>query len=989
MKLSRRRRIAQPRYPRLLGIGLTAMAIATWTSIASAQTINGNSIALQSIGSASGTAWTLNSDGYLGTYIQVPSSAGGQVTFTINASGAQSNSIWPDMTLSVAGQNTSFSVNSTNPNTYSATLNLAGDTSPSANGTYFVRLQLDNQTGSATPDLTVNSLNVSGAAAVVNQNNPTLALESAQTFIDKYRQGQMNVTLLGAGNSPLPSGTPVQVKLVNSPFSLGSGVYDNDEINNFYNRYPWLTATASSTGNAALAYKYQQFVQNNFTTIEPETTGDWSSDEPTQGNVSMSFPDQIANYAEAHNLTLRMHALADKGQQPAFINNDFAADNVSAINSAVTTRIGYYVSANNTQPGSADGAPRTLAYQQLEILNESLHATGSEPNYIATLGYSGVANIFSQVANAVAAAGANTKLYTNDYNVLQYSTDPATNASDPYANWYLDEIQSINNAAGSKVVSGIGSELYATNQPVTPVTMQEAMQNLAVTGLPYTLNEFGIATGTSAATAAADLQNAFTMVYGNPNATNFDFWDFWSTLQANDGFLSGYEAGALMDANGNPTPLYTNTLLPMLEADGYVLPGSITPMNLTVGANGLVSFNGSYGTYDVTVDGKNYLLTYSPAGTSMTLMNVPEPTLTWNNTGGSGDGITWDSTSQNWNNGNGLITYGDNANVIFNDSNNSHYAVTLNTIVQPGSVVINNSSGNYTIAGSGGIAGTGSLTKSGSGSATLSTVNTYTGGTIITAGTLIIATNGALPANQPVTITGGTLQLAPNTGGETISSLMINGGGTFDLTNNHIVINYGNPADQATVDSTILEYITSGAIFSSQASGSYGIGWADGNDASESGIVAPDTVLIAYALYGDANLDGVVNGIDFTILVSSLGKSVSSWDKGDFNNDSVVNGIDFTELVANLGKSASGAAVALPAADYAAIDAFAAANGLMADVPEPTSASLLILIASLFAFRRRCESLRLCIECGYDVRTTPDRCPECGTIPPKKGMFSS
>ena len=130
----------------------------------------------------------------------------------------------------------------------------------------------------------------------------------------------------------------------------------------------------------------------------------------------------------------------------------------------------------------------------------------------------------------------------------------------------------------------------------------------------------------------------------------------------------------------------------------------------------------------------------------------------------------WDTTATgNWT-GHATI-YADGDAVLFDDTATGTTSVTVNQVVQPSGIVVNNSSKNYTITSAANklIGGTTSLTKTGSGTLTLSGgANTNTGTMAINGGTVSVSTlaNGGsasdlgASANSAgnLTINGATLQ---------------------------------------------------------------------------------------------------------------------------------------------------------------------------------------------------------------------------------------
>jgi len=262
--------------------------------------------------------------------------------------------------------------------------------------------------------------------------------------------------------------------------------------------------------------------------------------------------------------------------------------------------------------------------------------------------------------------------------------------------------------------------------------------------------------------------------------------------------------------------------------------------------------------------------------------------------------------------------------------------------------------------------------------------NLTVSGGLVNNGTITVNSNtsstSTLTANSAITGTGSLVinsnalvRFAVNTGGSTQGSVTISGNGQMDVNNNHFFINYGSGSDPVV---TIYGYLKSGynsgnwngpGIMSTAAStqdaiaGSlkYGIGWADGKDKIASGI-SSGTIELKYTLLGDANLDGTVNGSDFSLLAANFGLGVTNWDQGNFLFGTSVNGSDFSALAANFGQGDSGADASVTPADIAALDAFAVANGLpvpfVTPVPEPACMAVTFLAAATLASRRRRRS---------------------------------
>ncbi|HEX7653515.1 MAG TPA: autotransporter-associated beta strand repeat-containing protein, partial [Verrucomicrobiae bacterium] len=232
--------------------------------------------------------------------------------------------------------------------------------------------------------------------------------------------------------------------------------------------------------------------------------------------------------------------------------------------------------------------------------------------------------------------------------------------------------------------------------------------------------------------------------------------------------------GPVLNFDLSPTPTVSNDLLNVYGTLNLTGTQQFN-FNLTGGALGA-------GTYSLIEGATNsvqtsLVLTSSlPANTRQALALVAAPAgnnpayvrlqvsgsasaLLWQGNNGN----NWDTSTVNWLNGASADQYYNLDTVTFDDTAATGN-INLAELVQPGSLLVNNSSLAYTFSGSGALSGSSALRKSGPGSLSIATINnSYFGSIVVSGGSLGVA-SGANLGSGPVSLGGGTTLALPGSG---------------------------------------------------------------------------------------------------------------------------------------------------------------------------------------------------------------------------------
>ena len=193
-----------------------------------------------------------------------------------------------------------------------------------------------------------------------------------------------------------------------------------------------------------------------------------------------------------------------------------------------------------------------------------------------------------------------------------------------------------------------------------------------------------------------------------------------------------------------------------------VVPAGSIPANTVIPLIDYTTLSGAgYAGVNVVSGNPRLVVSKEPDDGSTISVKVDSfDAVVWKGTDGTNPNL-WDiNTTQNWFTDSTLVaTNFFQDDVVLFDDTATTTAVTLAGAIAPASTAFNNSTLNYSLAGSG-IGGTGGLTKDGTGTLELRNDNTYLGNTVVINGLLRIGdgTSGSI-ANGTVQVDGGNVEV--------------------------------------------------------------------------------------------------------------------------------------------------------------------------------------------------------------------------------------
>jgi glucose/arabinose dehydrogenase len=446
------------------------------------------------------------------------------------------------------------------------------------------------------------------------------------------------------------------------------------------------------------------------------------------------------------------------------------------------------------------------------------------------------------------------------------------------------------------------------------------------------------------------LDSRSTAGSGDDNYWMFDPADPFGTVENIDSLLTP-DAGAPQfpvsfgeDAMGN---LYI----------AYLASGEVYRIQTTASVaaatwnvdNGGIWSQGSNWTGDAAPNGVDQAATFGPVITANRTVAVDTAktigTITFNNA----------AASYNITGTNAITLSVTSGDAQINVTNGSHTISAPLTLASDTLITVTPAASNLSVTGALSANGL-NLTKAGAGTLTLA--NVRAAGLLIDAGAVAVAPGGTAASTSLV----GSLTIA---GGATPTAKL-------DLNDNAAIINYTGASPVGTVRQQLLAGrggsgvgktwsgpgITSSAAMAANAAApeSRSVAYAENSTLPlgpytmfRGQPVDDSSILMVYTRTGDANLDGVVNDNDVTIVGASYAPGVAQpqWALGDFDYNGFVDDDDVTLLGAFYDPSAMPAAIS-PTETAEAVAA----------VPEPSALALAAMAGLLAAATRSAGSRR-------------------------------